>query len=121
MPGSLALRLKKIRKQRKWTQLMMADFLDLSRNTYSQYELDLRQPPIDRVMDMAARLGLSIDYLTGNSKFELTVELALQQGVLKRQRRVKHEDCKPYAVHTAVLPKVAEHVAAGSGQEYPVS
>ncbi len=121
MTGPLTARLKKIRKQRKWTQLMMSKTLGINRNTYSQYELGLRQPPIERLIDIAARLGVSLDYLTGVSKFELTVDAAISLGILKRQRRVRQEDFKPYVLKTNNLPAVADRDPDAGDGDYPLT
>lgn len=109
MEGPLTPRLKLIRRQRKLTQLKMAQMLGLSRSSYVHYELGMREPTIDQLVDMAAKLGVSLDYLTGITDFELTFDSGLKFGVLKKLRGVREEDIQPYTARKFALPRVAEN------------
>lgn len=121
MTMPLALRLRKVRKQRKYTQLRMARFLEIKRDTYAQYELGLRDPSIERLVDMAARLGVSVDYLLGVSNFELPMEPARQQGILKKLRRVRLDDYKPYRPLLENPPMVADRDPDSQPGDYPLN
>lgn len=65
---NLGMHLRIIRKERGYTQKQMADFLNLSRSTYTHYENNSRQPDLAIVGRVADLLNVSIDYLTGASK-----------------------------------------------------
>ena len=59
--------LKKIRKQRKLSQLKVAMDLSISREALSYYENGKRNPDIDMLVLMSKYFNVSIDYLiTGN-------------------------------------------------------
>lgn len=63
------MRLKEIRLSRGYTQKNVADYLQVSVNVYSRYELEKRQPSIDSLMKMADFFDVSIDYMLGVSDF----------------------------------------------------
>lgn len=60
-------RITQLRKQKRLTQKEMAEKIGISRSALSLYELEKREPDFDTVKKIAAYLGVSIDYLTGNS------------------------------------------------------
>lgn len=64
-----AMRLKEIRLKKGYTQKNVADYLQVSVNVYSRYELEKRQPSIDSLMKMADFFDVSIDYMLGVSDY----------------------------------------------------
>jgi len=52
-----------LRKARGWTQYDVAQMLGISRARYSQYELGLRNPPIDVAIRLADLFGVPIQEL----------------------------------------------------------
>lgn len=105
---TMTTRLKQIRKSRNLTQIKMSDLLRLNRNTYVHYELGQREPSLEQLIDIASTLGVSMDYLTGVSNFELTVECGLKFGILKKVRSVTTVDYQPYTPASSDLQRVAE-------------
>ncbi len=63
------MRLKEIRLKKGYTQKNVADYLQVSVNVYSRYELEKRQPSIDSLMKMADFFDVSIDYMLGVSDY----------------------------------------------------
>lgn len=118
MKGSITRRLKQIRRQRKLTQDRMSDLLGLNRNTYAHYERGSRQPPIEQLVNIVARLGISLDYLTGITEYALTVDSAVKFGALKKIRAIREEDLQPYTIHKFSPPKVAENPPDNCGDGY---
>lgn len=57
------MRLKEIREDRDITQKTIAKYLHVKQNTYSQYENEQRQIPIEALMLLADFYDTSIDYL----------------------------------------------------------
>ena len=47
------------------TQSKLADYLNIKQNTYSQYENESRQIPIDSLIKLAKYFNVSIDYILG--------------------------------------------------------
>ena len=60
---------KKIRKQRKWSQLKVAMDLSISREALCHYEVGKRSPDIDMLRRMSEYYGVSIDYLINGREF----------------------------------------------------
>lgn len=71
--------MNKMRCEQKITQQMVAKYLGVSQNTYSQYERKVRQPPISSIPKLAKVLRCSIEdivfYFCDNSELEETIVL----------------------------------------------
>ncbi|MBR1985160.1 MAG: helix-turn-helix transcriptional regulator [Clostridia bacterium] len=59
------MRLKEIRELNKKTQLEIANVLHIKQNTYSQYENNQRQIPIEHLINLAKFYDVSVDYILG--------------------------------------------------------
>ncbi len=59
------MRLKDIREDSDLTQKILADYLHVKQNTYSQYENGQRKLPIDMLIALARFYHTSTDYLLG--------------------------------------------------------
>ena len=57
------MRLKDIREDRDFTQKYIASILNIKQNTYSQYETEARQIPIDLLVKLADFYNTSVDYI----------------------------------------------------------
>lgn len=70
----LAERLREQRRLKSKTQNDLAKTLNISRAAYGEYELGNHLPTVDKLVALAAALGVSIDYLVGlESKQEMDV------------------------------------------------
>ena len=54
-----------MRNDRGLTQKQIAKLLNVSQNTYSQYEIGVSRFPLDAVIKLAEYYNVSIDYLVG--------------------------------------------------------
>ncbi len=61
------MRLKELRQEHDKTQKEVADFLNVKQNTYSQYENEKRQVPVDILMRLADYYDVSVDCLLGRA------------------------------------------------------
>lgn len=59
----LIMRLKELREDNNFSQKKIADFLNIKQNTYSQYETNKRQLPIDVLIKLAKFYNVSTDYI----------------------------------------------------------
>lgn len=57
------MRLKELRKANNKTQKEMAELLNIQQNTYSQYENEIRQIPIEYLIALAKLYNVSVDYI----------------------------------------------------------
>ncbi len=57
------MRLKELRESFSKTQCEIANFLHIKQNTYSQYETNQRQIPIDLLITLAKFYKVSVDYI----------------------------------------------------------
>ena len=59
------MRLKELREDSDIKQEALANYLNIKQNTYSQYENEQRQLPIDILKKLAKYYNVSTDYLLG--------------------------------------------------------
>ena len=59
------MKLKELREENNLTQSAVAAFLNVKQNTYSQYENEKRQLPIDVLIKLAKFYKVSTDYILG--------------------------------------------------------
>lgn len=57
------MKLKKIRESRNYSQAEIANVLHVRQNTYSQYETEKRQIPIESLIKLSVFYNVSVDYL----------------------------------------------------------
>ena len=62
---NIYMKLKEIREENGFTQTQIAEFLNIKQNTYSQYENEKRQLPIDVLISLAKFYKVSTDYILG--------------------------------------------------------
>ena len=60
-------RIKQMREDHDFTQQFVADYLNISRSAYSNYENDTRGLPCEILCDLAELYHTSTDYLLGRT------------------------------------------------------
>lgn len=63
-------RIRDLREDKGLTQKELADFLQVHRTTYSDYELGRLNVPVSALHRLADFLGVSIDYLLGRTNIK---------------------------------------------------
>ena len=69
-----ALRIKKIREYRNYTQQFMADSLDLSQNAYCKIENGTTKLTIDRLEEIATILDVPVESILSSEKQTFNIE-----------------------------------------------
>lgn len=59
------MKLRELREENEFTQTQIAEYLKIKQNTYSQYENEKRQLPIDVLIKLAKFYNVSTDYILG--------------------------------------------------------
>ena len=57
------MRLRDLREDNDITQKTIAEYLSIKQNTYSQYENEIRQIPIDLLVKISTFYKVSVDYI----------------------------------------------------------
>ena len=57
--------IRSLRIDRGYTQKQIGEYLGISQNTYSQYEIGILNYPVDVVIKLAQLYSVSTDYLLG--------------------------------------------------------
>jgi transcriptional regulator with XRE-family HTH domain len=66
-------RIEQVRKSMGLSQVQLAEKLQLSKQTLSNYETGSRKPGVDVLVRIADTFGISVDYLLGRSNSEDTL------------------------------------------------
>ena len=64
------LRIKRLRKQRNWTQKELADKIDVRFPQLNKYEGGLHAPPLEKLILLAEVLDTTVDYLLTGDRTE---------------------------------------------------
>ena len=59
------MKLKELREENGFNQTQIAEYLNIRQNTYSQYENEKRQLPIDVLIKLAKFYKVTTDYILG--------------------------------------------------------
>ena len=59
------MRIRDLREDHELTQKQIADYLKIRQNTYSQYETEQRQLPLEHLIALAKLYKTSTDYILG--------------------------------------------------------
>ena len=62
---NIFMKLKELREENNLKQVEIADYLNVKQNTYSQYESEKRQLPIDVLIKLAKFYKVTTDYILG--------------------------------------------------------
>ncbi len=68
----LGFRLRTLREKRNLTQVQLAEKLNITSQSLSQYELNKRTPDIEMINKLADFFDVSIDYLFGRTYSKIT-------------------------------------------------
>lgn len=77
LQGGLTLigeQLKKLRKEKKWSQRKVAELIGISRGNYAHYETNSKVPREDNLQKLADLFDVSTDYLLGRTDEHKPVE-----------------------------------------------
>lgn len=91
MNDDLGKKLKALRKAKKLTQQELADKLDISRATISNYEVSRRSPHLSELKRFADFYGVGLDYFGVATKDEVFDLLSRAKKVFESDE-VKKED-----------------------------
>ena len=76
-------RLKKVRQERSFSQSYLAENIGVSVQSVSNWECDTTMPDILQIVPLASVLGVSTDFLLGNSYDEVMEREKLEQDIAK--------------------------------------
>lgn len=72
----LGERLKELRKEHRYTQEFLADYLNVTRPAIGNYEKGINEPPLQTLVKLADLYQVSLDWLAGrtNVKYNFNLE-----------------------------------------------
>jgi transcriptional regulator with XRE-family HTH domain len=98
---SFGLRLKTLRKQKRWTQKELASWLEIGVSQFNKYECGLHIPPIEKLIHLSGLLDTTVDYLVNGNNADI---VALQNTrLLKRFQELENFDIEDQEAVIKVL------------------
>jgi transcriptional regulator with XRE-family HTH domain len=94
---SLGSRLSTIRKERKIAQVNLAEQIGVHPNVLGRYEREEATPSVDMAAKLAGALGVSLDYLVGNTDVELDKSI-LDKIALIQKLPDEDKNCIMYSI-----------------------
>jgi transcriptional regulator with XRE-family HTH domain len=94
---SLGSRLSTIRKERKIAQVNLAEQIGVHPNVLGRYEREEATPSVDMAAKLADALGVSLDYLVGNTDVELDKSI-LDKIALIQKLPDEDKNCIMYSI-----------------------
>ena len=94
---SLGHRLSSIRKERKIAQVDLAERIGIHSNVLGRYEREEATPSVDMAAKLADALGVSLDYLVGNTDVELDKAI-LDKIALIQKLPDEDKNCIMYSI-----------------------
>ena len=82
--------LKKLREEKCYTQLQVAEMLGIQRPTYSRYESGERQPDHATLIKLSEIFNVSTDYLLGKTDFSAEENRMICQNITKLIETIKN-------------------------------
>ena len=70
------LRLKELRKDFKYSQEEIAELLNVSRQSYSRYELGASEPELGTLVKLADIFNVSLDYLLCRTNNKVNISMS---------------------------------------------
>lgn len=92
-------RLKELRKERNLTQEDIGKICDVAKNTISNWENNINQPPLEIVKKLAHYFGVTADYLLGLNQNDVNridkLNIALREaGMIDNNENLNEEEIK---------------------------
>lgn len=79
--NELNIKLKTLRKEQGYTQEQLADILNLTRSSISNYENGINEPSISILVAIADLYNVSLDWLTGRTKTRYNSNLYIKDNI----------------------------------------
>lgn len=83
--GTFATRLKQLRKERGWSQDILAERLEISRSAVGNYETGIREPSFEMLETIADLFNVDMDFLTGRTETTTDLKDALISAYIRNE------------------------------------
>lgn len=111
-------RMKFLRSEKRLTQVQISRLLDISRVTYTHYEIGARTPDLEMLMRIADLHQVSLDYLSGYSDRRPTSdEWQRDRSAINTRQLSKDELARAYRVDIPASERVAEEPVRDQSSE----
>lgn len=132
----LSERLKNLREEGNYSQVFMADILDVSQGAYQKWESGARFPKIEQQKRLAEFFDVSISYLIGETNIKKSTRIMdimdklsepnQEETISFAQRKLEEqeEENNIIQIHSSLVPYEVEEeqaLSAGNGEGYTSS
>lgn len=90
----MAARLKELRLDKGLSQIEVANWISVSRTSYTKYETGVYEPSIETLIKLAEFYGVTVDYIIGRSNQRVTLETCTEDeiNVITMYRRYSNKE-----------------------------
>lgn len=90
--SELGKKLKELRKNRKISQQVIADYFGVTRGTVSNWEIGRREPDLETLEKLAKFYGVSLNYFQNENVQDDILELLARANKIFKNENVKDQD-----------------------------
>lgn len=95
MEDLFAVRLRKERQKKRWSNRYLAESIGVNENTYHHYEYGNCKPSLPKLILLATQLNVSLDYLCGRSRahrsFSLPPDADIHQLLAENLKQLRQQ------------------------------
>lgn len=88
--SNLSRKLRALRKRSKYTQGDVSQYLNIQRQTYCNYENDMRTPPLEIIVALSELYGVSVDFLVRDTDIADELQIPADLEPLTRSQAAKN-------------------------------
>ena len=81
--------IRELRKSKGWTQVELAQMLNMTQQAITAYERGKKRPPVDKLPDIAGLFGVTIEDIIGKKSLKIAM---IGHHVHKNSRTAKIQD-----------------------------
>lgn len=109
MKLSFGDRITVLRKKKKFTPEQLAKLIGVKTDTIDRYENDLDKPSMEKLIELANALNVSLDFLTGRTEYELEFK-NIQRIIDVQNMNSKIQDTAYYTIDMLIRVAKTEDV-----------
>ena len=108
--GVIMVRLLELRSEKALSQREIAKLLNISQGTYNNWENGKTEPSIEDLIELSRFFKVSVDYLIGNQKDEVSINLDKEEvsSLRKVYRSIQKLDEDGLSALSVIIEKMVE-------------
>ena len=110
-------RIKNLRKEKGWTQLQLAEKLNVTDKAVSKWEVGEANPDLSSIVNIASLFGVTIDFLLTGKVEEEKISLDDMDASKRMEYLIKKDDAENFAKYDYIRKSNQNHDNAVFGRD----